>query len=161
MTKALQDESVADRNEQRPALEAPDRLSDGGGLTLTEAAALFTVSCTTLRRLVKDGVIRAYKVEGARGREWRLSASAVEQAGYGLRSSDPAEDEGARPEVTRLAAALAAERARSSRLDGQLGYALLTIGRLRGRLQQAGIDPDELFGAELGRAADDAVLQVT
>ncbi len=119
------------------------------------------VSCATLRRLVTAGLIPAYKVKGARGREWRVSASAIEQAGYAPRTNKPAEIEGAQPAVTRLTAAIAAERARSSRLDGQLGYALLTIGRLRGRLQEAGIDPDELSGAELGGAADDAVLKVT
>ncbi len=53
-------------------------------------------------------------------------------------------------DVRRLTDALQAERARSARLDGELGYALLTVGRLRGRLRDAGIDPDELFGADLG-----------
>ena len=42
-----------------------------------------------------------------------------------------------------------AERARSTDLDKQLGYALLTVGRLRGRLREAGINPDQLFGADL------------
>jgi hypothetical protein len=52
-------------------------------------------------------------------------------------------------ELAMLREALIVEQARSSRLDGELGYALLTIGRLRGRLREAGINPDGLFGADL------------
>ncbi len=132
----------------------PDRDSDATEMTLTEAATLYTVSGATLRRLVTAGLLPAYKVNGSRGQEWRVAASAIEQAGYAPRAIDLNEAEVPRAEVRRLtAAALATERARSARLDGQLGYALLTIGRLRGRLQEAGIDPNELFGAELGHNA--------
>ncbi len=154
MTTALKEQDVADLNEQQAALdEVPDRDSDANELTLTEAASLYTVSCATLRRLVTAGLLAAYKVNGVRGQEWRVSASAIEQAGYARRTIDPSEVEGPGRELQRLTAALVAERARNSRLDGQLGFALLTIGRLRGRLQEAGIDPNELFGAELGRNA--------
>jgi hypothetical protein len=121
-------------------------------LSLADAAALFDVSVVALRRRVTLGEIAAYKVGGVRGREWRISASALKQAGYALRISEPHEGEAevAQLEVRRLTEALLAERARSKRLDSELGYALLTIGRLRGRLQEAGINPDEWFGAEFG-----------
>ncbi len=138
--------------EMEPALES----SPGPGgvapdLTLAEAASIFTVSSATLRRLVNAGLIPAYKVSGVRGLEWRISATALEEAGYSRREAEPRKTEDVASEVRQLTAALAAERSRILRLDGELGYALLTIGRLRGRLQEVGIDPDELFGAELGR----------
>ncbi len=119
-------------------------------LSLAEAAALFDVSLVALRRRVSLGEIAAYKVDGVRGREWRVSASALQQAGYAPRTSEltEGETEGAQLETGRLTEALLAERARSKRLDSELGYALLTIGRLRGRLREANINPDEMFGAE-------------
>jgi excisionase family DNA binding protein len=121
----------------------------GPDLTITDAAALYAVSAATLRRLVTVGDLPAWKVKGVRGREWRLSTEALEQAGFTRRTANATEDEREPSEVRRLAEVLAAERARSARLDSQLGYALLTVGRLRGRLRDAGIDPDELFGADL------------
>ncbi len=142
---------------QEEALEMPEQRSsspahDSGAsqeLTLGEAAQLFNVSLGTLRRLVTVGGIAAHKVSGVRGREWRIWSSTLRDAGYEPRLTDPA-DEDDRSEVRRLSEALMAERARNSNLDRQLGYALLTVGRLRGRLRDAGIDPDELFGAALG-----------
>ncbi len=133
--------------------------SEAGGaayLSLQEAAALFDVSLRALRRRVTLGEVAAHKANGVRGREWRVSIAALEQAGYALRTSEPTEVEGAQLEVRRLTDALVAERARSARLDSELGYALLTIGRLRGRLKEAGIDPNESFGAELGHRADNS-----
>ncbi len=118
-------------------------------------AALFDVSLIALRRRVTLGEVAAYKVKGVRGREWRVSASALEQAGYAPRTVDHTE-KGAEREVRRLTESLLAERTHSARLDGELGYALLTIGRLRGRLREAGVNPDELFGADLGDGADDS-----
>ncbi len=120
-------------------------------LSLAEAAALYDVSLVALRRRVSLGEIAAYKVNGVRGREWRISASALQQAGYAPRTSESheGEAEGAQLEARRLTEALLAERARSKRLDSELGFALLTIGRLRGRLREAGVDPDEMFGAEI------------
>ena len=119
-------------------------------LTLSEAAQLYDVSLRTLRQLVALGEVQAHKVSGVRGKEWRVSPSILEAAGYGPRVVDltQAEDP-SKSEVRRLTQALAAERARNSELDGRLGYALLTVGRLRGRLRDAGIDPDRLFGADL------------
>jgi excisionase family DNA binding protein len=116
-------------------------------LTLTEAASRYRVSLATLRRLVAAGELGAWKVSGARGREWRVSPSALAEAGYTRREIDPA-DEGPSPEVRRVTEALLTERAKVARLDSELGYALLTIGRFRGRLLDAGIDPDELIGGE-------------
>ncbi len=128
-------------DETESSSEAPD-------LTLSEAASVFAVSEATLRRLVTAGVLPAYRVTGMRGREWRVSATALQEAGYSRRVLDVT-DNGQPAEVRHLADSLRTERARVADLDRQLGYALLTIGRLRGRLREAGIDPDELFGADL------------
>lgn len=124
-------------------------------LSLQQAAALYDVTPRALRRRVTLGEVAAHKAQGLRGREWRVSAAALQQAGYVPRTVDLAESEDTQSTVRRLTEALVAERSRSARLDGELGYALLTIGRLRRRLQDAGIDPDQLFGAELGHAAGD------
>lgn len=127
-------------------------------LTLSEAAACYQLSLATLRRLVAADELPAYKVRGPRGREWRVSPSALEQAGYAPRVVDLTDTERPPSEVRRLTEALIAERARARELDQRLGYALLTVGRLRGRLRQAGIDPDEVFGSDLkpGSDADEA-----
>ncbi len=125
-------------------------------LSLQDAATLYDVTLRALRRRVTLGEVAAYKGRGVRGREWRVAASALTQAGYRLRATPGEKDEGAQVGVRRLTEALVAERARSARLDGELGYALLTIGRLRGRLQEAGIDPDELFGSDVRRADADS-----
>ena len=118
-------------------------------LSPAEAVAAFCVSEATLRRLLAAGDLEARKVSGVRGREWRIAASALERAGYSRRPAATDEDVVPRSEVRRLQAALAAERARASQLDRQLGYALLTIGRLRGRLCEAGVEPDQRFGVDL------------
>ncbi len=124
-------------------------------LSPSEAVATFSLSEATLRRLLAAGELEARKVSGIRGREWRIPVSALERAGYTRRPAPTDEDAVPRAELRRLQEALASERARASQLDSQLGYALLTIGRLRGRLCQAGIDPDELFGADLAASASD------
>ncbi len=125
-------------------------------LSLQDAARLYDVTLGALRRRVTLGEVAAYKDQGVRGGEWRVTASALTQAGYKLRATQGTKDKGAQVEVRRLTEALVAERARSTRLDGELGYALLTIGRLRGRLQEAGIDPDELFGSDVRREIADS-----
>ncbi len=127
-----------------PAMEG----SASQELTLGEAAELFNVSLGTLRRLVAAGGITAYKVSGVRGREWRVSTASLRDAGYGPRVIEVADTDSS-SEVRRLSEALKVERARNSDLDRRLGYALLTVGRLRGRLRDAGIDPDGLFGVDL------------
>lgn len=48
--------------------------------------------------------------------------------------------------VQRLSAELVAARRRSDHLDGRLGHALLSLGMLRGQLQDAGLTP-VVFGA--------------
>lgn len=118
-------------------------------LSPAEAVAAFSVSEATLRRLLAAGELGARKVSGVRGREWRIPVSALERAGYRRRPLATEEDVVPRSELRRLQTALVSEHARASRLDSELGYALLTIGRLRGRLHEAGVEPDELFGADL------------
>ncbi len=122
-------------------------------LTLAEAATAFSVSVATLRRLISADLLPAQRITGNRGSEWRVTTSALERAGYARRTIDLTEDQS---EVRRLSEALRTERARAAHLDSELGYALLTIGRLRGRLREAGIDPDDLFGAELQDSCNDA-----
>ncbi len=146
--------------EQASVIDVPEQVASARSgekviveeMSTFEAVAAFNLSRATLRRLLAAGSLPARKVNGVRGREWRIPASALEEAGY-TRRPVVTEPEGVVPrsEVRRLHAALNATRARAAELDGQLGYALLTIGRLRGRLRAAGIDPNELFGADLAR----------
>ncbi len=79
----------------------------GGELTLAEAATLFTVSQATLRRLVSAGMLPAREVSGVRGREWRLTAQALEEAGYKRRTAAKVTSPEA-AEVRRLTEALGA-----------------------------------------------------
>ena len=118
------------------------------------ALAVYRISQATLRRLLATGDLAARKVDGARGRGWRILVAALERAGYVRRPLTTHEEPDPQAEVRRLRKALAMERAQASQRDGQLGYALLTIGRLRGRLCAAGINPDELFGADLAAASE-------
>ncbi len=129
--------------------EQPGGQADRQELSPAEAVAAFNLSQATLRRLLAAGSIPARKVNGVRGREWRIPASALEDAGYPRRAATSDPELVPYSELRRLQQIITAERARASHLDSQLGYALLTIGRLRGRLQDAGIDPDELFGPDL------------
>ncbi len=116
-------------------------------LTITQAAEMYGLSLRTLRRRITLGELLGHKVSGPHGREWRVSTSTLEAAGYAPRVIDLTRpDESSRSQIRRLTQALAAEQSRSSDLDQRLGYALLTVGRLRGRLREAGIDADELFG---------------
>ncbi len=135
--------------EETTVAPAQGRLDDRQDLTVADAATLYDVSSATLRRLISAGELGAWQVRGQRSREWRLSGAALEAAGFRRRAEDQRAPSLAELEVRLLTEALTAERARAARLDGELGYALLTVGRLRGRLRDAGIDPDELFGADL------------
>lgn len=129
----------------------PDERQDAL-LTLREAATAYSVSVATLRRLISAELVSAERVSGVRGREWRVTPSTLERAGYVRRTVDLTKDQS---EVRRLAEALRTEQARATHLDSELGYALLTIGRLRGRLREAGIDHDDLFGVGLvGQSRD-------
>jgi hypothetical protein len=58
-------------------------------LSLQDAAALYDVTLGALRRRVTLGEVAAYKGQGVRGREWRVTASALTQAGYRLRATQP------------------------------------------------------------------------
>ncbi len=140
---------ASDMPEQRACTPSLDS-SGEDGLALSEAAQLYDVSLRSLRRLITLGGIPAHKIKGARGQEWRVTAATLDAAGYAPRLIDltQAEDPNS-SEVRRLTQALVAAQARNAELDGRLGYALLTVGRLRGRLRDAGINPDELFGADL------------
>jgi len=141
--------------QQRSSASAHVGLPDQD-LTLVEAAELYEVSLRTLRQRIAVGSITARKVRGVRGPEWRVTGSALKDAGYAPRTIDLTGVETASSEVRRLTDALATERARNSDLDQRLGYALLTVGRLRGRLREADIDPDELFGGDLQGRPDDS-----
>ncbi len=138
----------------QPSAAQPSGKTDGQELSPAEAVAAFNLSQATLRRLLAAGSLPARKVNGVRGREWRIPTSALEAAGYTRRPTATEAELVPQAEVRRLQEALAAERARASQLDSQLGYALLTIGRLRGRLGEADIEPDEVFGADLAVPVD-------
>ncbi|WP_129337956.1 helix-turn-helix domain-containing protein [Cellulomonas endophytica] len=125
-------------------------------LSLTEAARVYDVPVTTLRRRVGRGEIPAYKVRGVRGYEWRLSRRALdERAAADARTPrgpsastasapDPGDDRPAgchrvlEQELVALRRAAAAERHRADRADRELGHALLESGRMRSALEQAG-----------------------
>ena len=122
----------------------------GGDLTVAEAARLFDVSLKNLRRRISLGEIPGYQQRGVRGPVWMVSVEAMERAGYARRVVDLTAGESAEAQVVWLRRELEAERARSAELNRRLGYALLTTGRLRGRLLEEGIDPHTIgFGSDL------------
>lgn len=139
-----QDDSA--KSSMESVSQQPDPDKDKQDLTLSEAAAAFTVSIATLRRLVAAEMIAAYKVSGVRGREWRIAPSTLEQAGYARTTTDLT---ASHREVQRLSEALSAERAKTSKIDSQLGHVSLALARLGGRLREAGINPDDLYGADI------------
>ena len=56
-----------------PGIESgPDNLCPDSWLTLTQAATHFSVNEKTLRRWIKQGRVRASKIAGPRGEEWRI-----------------------------------------------------------------------------------------
>ncbi len=121
------------------APEVGFKLQEHDALSLGEAADFYQVSKRALLRALTLGEIEGFKVRGIRGSEWRVTPGAMAQAGYSLRDDDRRQTD---RETRRLQEQLAAERARSAALDSQLGHALLTAGRLRGQLLDAGIEPD-------------------
>ncbi len=122
------------------ASDDPDR-----ALSLEEAAALFKVSKRTLLRALSFGELDAHKARGIRGQEWRVTQSALTQAGYAPREDAEDEDQVRCADCRRLREQLAVERARNADLDNRLGHALLIAGRLRGQLLEAGMEPDPRF----------------
>ena len=151
--------SASDMSGRGAATRASHRVTNAE-VSPAEALAVHRISHATLRRLLATGDLAARKVDGAsgrgrgRGRGWRILVAALERAGYVRRPLTTHEEPDPQAEVRRLRKALAMERAQASQRDGQLGYALLTIGRLRGRLFAAGINPDELVGADLAAASE-------
>lgn len=125
----------------------PDTQDDVGtdeqcDLSLQEAARLYEVSLTTLRRRVRRGEVRASKVRGPWGPEWRVSRRALED--LGMRARPVLADGAEHPrivelerEVASLRRVVAVERLRADRADQELGFAMLESGRLRAALARA------------------------
>ncbi len=119
-------------------------------LTLHEAAGLYDVTVKTLSLHLRCGRLSGYKARGAAGREWRVTADAMDQAGYRRRAESVGVlDEEAvsgrdGQELVRLRQELAvakraslAERRRADDLDRRLGHAQMECGRLRAALAAA------------------------
>ncbi len=119
-------------------------------LTLHEAAGLYDVTVKTLSLHLRCGRLSGYKARGAAGREWRVTADAMDQAGYRRRSESVGVIDGQAvsgrdgQELVRLRQQLAvakraalAERRRADDLDRRLGHAQLECGRLRSALAAA------------------------
>ncbi len=123
---------------------APRPDDDDRELSLDDAAAQYCVSKRTLLRALSFGELDAHKARGIRGQEWRVTPSALTQAGYVPRTPSDKSEVGC-ADCRRLREQLAVERARNSDLDNLLGHTLLTAGRLRGQLLAAGIEPDPRF----------------
>ena len=110
---------------------------------LREAAQAYEVSVGALRVRARAGGVRAYKVAGPAGREWRVSLRSLEASGLALRvTARSPQDPHARvlqveAEVAGLRRVLAGERRRADRADQELGHALLEGGRLRAELSRA------------------------
>lgn len=117
--------------------QAPD-----GDLSLRDAARLYDVSARALAQQMRFGVLAGYKTRGAAGREWRVSRTIMEDAGYRRRCTTGLTTQA--DELSRLRDDLAAaqrlaasERRRADDLDRRLGHALLESGRLRSALAAA------------------------
>ncbi len=119
-------------------------------LTLHEAAGLYDVTVKTLSLHLRCGRLSGYKARGAAGREWRVTADAMDHAGYRRRTEsvvlidEQAVSGGGAQELVRLRQQLGvakrtalAERRRADDLDRRLGHALLECGRLRSALAAA------------------------
>jgi len=126
-------------------LTPPDAVDD---LSLTEAAALYAVSARTLAQHIRCGQLPAHKTAGAAGREWRVTRTDMNAAGYARRPDPTPTDVPDDPVVTQLRRELtsarrtaAGERRRADDLDRRLGHALLEAGRLRAALAAATGEP--------------------
>lgn len=131
-------------NPATPGAPAEDLAEAARALSLDEAAASYHVSKRTLLRALSFGDIDGFKVRGVRGKEWRVTTSALTQAGYAARGESDAGKAGC-AHCRKLREQLAVELTRNSELDNRLGHALMTAGRLRGELIAAGIQPDTSF----------------
>lgn len=109
---------------------------------LHQAAQAYNVSVGALRSRARTGGLRAYKVAGAHGREWRVSLRSLQAIGFSRRvPADACDEERARvleleAELAVARNLLAGERWRADRADQELGHALLEVGRLRSALMR-------------------------
>jgi hypothetical protein len=109
-------------------------------LPLHEAARAYDVSVGVLRARARSGGLRAYKVAGPHGREWRVSLRSMASAGLVPRV--PAQGSGdddhrvmeLQAELAGVRRRLVAEQRRADQADQELGHAMLELGRLRSRL---------------------------
>ena len=112
-------------------------------ISLQEAARLYDVSLTTLRKRVRWGEIFAYKTRGAWGHEWRVSGPALEAYGYRRRTEDAVETPlehrvaSLEREIATLRRLVTLHRERADQADRELGEAMLESGRLRAALDAA------------------------
>ncbi len=118
---------------------APDPLLDVF-VPLHEAAHTYDTTVAALRARARRGALRAYKVGGPHGREWRVSLRSLQTGGYGLRPVAPSPEARAQEleqQMSGLRRRLDHERRRADRADQELGLALLEAGRLRAALARA------------------------
>lgn len=106
-------------------------------VSLREASQAYDISVAALRSRIGFGELRAYKVAGRNGHEWRVSLRSLKAAGYAPRlpaqtsRSDSARVRELEAELAAVRRRAAAEQRRADRADQELGYALLELGRLR------------------------------
>jgi hypothetical protein len=118
-------------------------------ISLHQAARLYHVSLTTLRRRVRWGEIFAYKTRGPWGDEWRVSGPALEAYGFRRRAvtagETPLEDRVAslEREIATLRRLVTLHRERADQADRELGAAMLECGRLQAALEAARGEVDE------------------
>jgi hypothetical protein len=87
-------------------------------LSVQQAADQFELSASSLVQRLRLGEVKARKVRGLHGYEWRVTASALETIGYRRRSFPPSaaelDAEHLQRQLKRLRKALKAERQRSA-----------------------------------------------
>jgi hypothetical protein len=117
-----------------------DRNETGDDLSIRDAARLFDLSIGGLEGRLRRGEVAGEKVPGPHGREWRVSAAALDEFGFQRRSQEAAylpDSEGLRAEIRRLAGIATYERRRADEANRGLGEAVLEIARLRAALRSA------------------------
>ena len=125
----------------------PERAGHVEGLTITEAASLFGVSISTIRRLLKAGVLAgAVKVPSPKGVEHRIPPAALEARGYKRQGSlvgavlnaaqANAQAEQLAVKVRELEAALELERARREAAENESRLLERSLSDLREALSR-------------------------
>ncbi len=120
-------------------------------LTLPEAAAAVDLSVSTLRRHIRRGRLRAQRIRGKYGEEYRITPAALAALGLPVRlpprhaSALPAPEPAARPVTNRAVEQLA----------GELAALRRELGRLRGAVvalvdQLASVTPSHPVGGRSG-----------